>query len=201
MNGRTRIVKHKRDWYMLPNILTYVRYLLIPLVMWLYLDMQRYYLAALVLFVSGLTDVADGWIARHFNMVTDLGKIIDPIADKLTQLAAAFCLVARYRLMLLMLALIIVKEIYISIFGIVSIKKTGDVHNSKWYGKCCTVYLYLSAIVLFVKTDISQVVGNILIVVGCIMIIMVSILYSLYFYSVMKEGGTLGREDDKERDS
>ena len=77
----------------IPNILSFVRIGLITFIMWLYLAKERYEAALFVLIASGLTDIVDGFIARRFNMISDFGKIIDPIADKLTQASVLFCLV------------------------------------------------------------------------------------------------------------
>ncbi len=81
----------------IPNLLSVFRILLIPLIVWLYCGKQDYLLAAWVLLLSGVTDIADGFIARRFRMVSDLGKVLDPIADKLTQTAALVCLLTRFR--------------------------------------------------------------------------------------------------------
>lgn len=81
----------------IPNLLSVFRILLIPLIVWLYCGKQDYLLAAWVLLLSGVTDIADGFIARHFHMVSDLGKVLDPIADKLTQTVALVCLLTRFR--------------------------------------------------------------------------------------------------------
>ena len=75
------------QFFTIPNILSYFRFLLIPVFLWLYCFKHSYIAAALVMAISGATDVVDGWIARHFHLVTDWGKIIDPFADKLPGLA------------------------------------------------------------------------------------------------------------------
>ena len=82
-----------------PNLLSLFRLLLIPVIVWLYWFQKDYFPAGALLILSGLTDLADGYIARHFNAVSNVGKILDPIADKLTQAAMLFCLVTRFPLM------------------------------------------------------------------------------------------------------
>ncbi len=185
--NRTRIVKHKREWLLPPNILTYIRFLLIPLFVWLFMVKRKYGLATLTLLVSGLTDVADGYIARRFGMISDLGKVIDPIADKLTQMSAAVCLAFTYRLMVVLLMLLVLKEIYLSLFGWHVIRATGKVHGSRWFGKACTVYLYCAAMALIFFPQIPKSVADILIILGCCMAIMVTILYSIHFYRLIAE--------------
>ena len=77
-----------------PNILTIIRFLLIPIIL-LFLFSGNYLLAFIFFTISGITDILDGYIARKFNLVSNFGKLMDPLADKLTQismLAALFFL-------------------------------------------------------------------------------------------------------------
>ena len=83
----------------IPNLLSVIRLALIPLIVWLYVGKQAYSAAVIVILISGATDIIDGAIARRFHMVSDLGKILDPIADKLTQGAVILCLAVKYRWM------------------------------------------------------------------------------------------------------
>lgn len=99
-------------------------------------------LTACVLILSGLTDLADGYIARRFNMTSDLGKALDPVADKLTQAAMMLCLLTRFRLMLIPLSIIVIKELVTGVFSLVVIKKTGRVMSADWHGKLTTLLLY-----------------------------------------------------------
>ena len=75
----------------IPNLLSLFRLCLIPVFMWLYCVEKNYLWTGIILIISGLTDTVDGFVARHFNMISDLGKILDPVADKLTQAAMLFC--------------------------------------------------------------------------------------------------------------
>ena len=87
----------KKEIFSIPNIMGYFRILLIPVFCYLYItaESEREYLyAAFVVLISSLTDLFDGKIARRFNMITELGKALDPIADKLTHGALAVCLAA-----------------------------------------------------------------------------------------------------------
>ena len=77
----------------IPNILSFFRFFLIPIIVWLYAFKGMREWATLVILVSGFTDILDGFIARKFNMMSDLGKALDPLADKLTQLAVLSCLI------------------------------------------------------------------------------------------------------------
>lgn len=132
----------KEELFSIPNQLSFLRLLLIPLFVWLYTGLHNYVAALLVVAFSGLTDILDGIIARRYHMVTDLGKILDPAADKLTQLALVICLSLRYPWMWAVLVLFVVKEITMALLGWAVLRKTGTVNSSRWYGKLCTAVLY-----------------------------------------------------------
>ena len=85
----------KEDILTIPNFLSFFRILLIPVIAVLYSIYDSHIAAVVVIALSGLTDILDGKIARRFNMVSDFGKFIDPVADKLTQLAMILCLLAK----------------------------------------------------------------------------------------------------------
>ncbi|MBQ8321547.1 MAG: CDP-alcohol phosphatidyltransferase family protein [Clostridia bacterium] len=132
----------------IPNMLSFLRLALIPVILWLYLTGELV-LAAVVIVLSSITDIVDGFIARRFNMVSDFGKAIDPIADKLTQIAVLFCLVTRFPLMLIPLIIMIIKELTSFILRLVLFKKTDIVVGAVWHGKLNTVVLH-SVILLHV---------------------------------------------------
>ena len=136
-----------REIFTIPNIIGYVRLLLIPVFCLLYKNGHED-LAAIVVLFSSFTDLFDGMIARKFNQVTELGKILDPVADKLTHAAMALCLAFRYPLMWALLALMAVKEGYMAIMGIIYLKKGQMMNGAMWFGKICTVVFYLSTLVL-----------------------------------------------------
>ena len=125
----------------IPNMLSFLRLALIPVILWLYLSGELVW-AAVVIVLSSITDIVDGFIARTFNMVSDFGKAIDPVADKLTQIAVLFCLVTRFPLMLLPLIIMIIKEVSSFILRLVLFKKTDIVVGAVWHGKLNTVVLH-----------------------------------------------------------
>ena len=132
----------KSKIFTIPNLLSVLRLLMIPLLMWLYLGKQHYDWSFFVLILSAATDVLDGIIARKYNLVSDLGKALDPVADKLTQIAMLFCLTSRFSHLLVLLILLVVKEIVSGIMSLMAIKKTGKVYGADWHGKLTTVLLY-----------------------------------------------------------
>ena len=108
---------YKNKILTVPNVLSAFRLLLVPALAWLYLVRKDYSATAWVLLLSGATDIADGFIARRFGMVSDLGKALDPIADKLTQIVMLACLLTRFGNLLFPCVLLIVKEIVTGCMG------------------------------------------------------------------------------------
>ena len=109
---------YKNKILTVPNVLSAFRLLLVPALAWLYLVRKDYSATAWVLLLSGATDIADGFIARRFGMGSDLGKALDPIADKLTQIVMLACLLTRFGNLLFPCVLLIVKEIVTGCMGI-----------------------------------------------------------------------------------
>ena len=108
-----------KDLFKLPNILCYLRILMVPLFLHVYFTAETphdYYLATLIVLASGITDFLDGQIARRCNMITDLGKVIDPVADKLMQLAMLVALMFRVPYMYLLVIYLVVKEVVSTVY-------------------------------------------------------------------------------------
>ncbi|MBO4947309.1 MAG: CDP-alcohol phosphatidyltransferase family protein [Lachnospiraceae bacterium] len=149
----------------IPNILSIFRILLLPLFVYLYLHAEttwEFLRAAIVLAVSALTDLADGKIARRFNMISKLGKILDPIADKLTHITIAFCLCWQIPQMIYVFVLLLVKELsmmFMALYG--TFRKNKKIWDSaQWYGKVCTTIVFVIFIVLALFPQIPTPVIN-----------------------------------------
>ena len=170
--------RFKGEYFTLPNLLTYARVILIPFIVWTYFGLKQYYVSAALIIISGLTDCVDGYIARHWNMITDFGKIIDPIADKMTQIIIVACLAYRYRLMLVLVGVLLFKEFFVGIMGLLVLKATDVVDGSRWYGKIATILFYL-VIVLLLVVPMSNKVADLLII--CCLATMIA---SLVLYTV-----------------
>ena len=127
-----------------PNILTIIRFLLIPFIIF-YIFTGNYILAFLFFTISGLTDIADGFIARKFNLISNFGKLMDPLADKLTQISTLTSLVIIGIIPLWILIIVLLKE-FIMIVGASFLYGKDVVVYSKWYGKLATVLFYLAII-------------------------------------------------------
>lgn len=135
----------------IPNLLSILRIVLIPFFILSFLgakDNNQYALSSAILIVSGITDMLDGAIARRFNMVTDVGKILDPVADKLTQLSIIICLSLRHPVTLLLFAVFAVKEIMMLAGGVLLFRRGIHPGGAKWFGKLATGFFYVSMIVL-----------------------------------------------------
>lgn len=167
----------RKQIFTIPNFLSFLRLCMIPLIIWLYCAQKNYVLTAVVLVLSGVTDTIDGFIARRFNMVTDLGKALDPIADKMTQASVMFCLLTRFQMMLVPLLLLIFKEVCNGIMSLFVIKKTGKVCGADWHGKVCTWLLYAMMFLHIVWFDISRQWSTALI---SICVIMMTVSFALY---------------------
>ena len=155
--------EHKNKIITIPNMLSLFRLLLIPVIMWLYIVKEDPVLTTVILALSGITDIVDGIIARKCHMVSDFGKAFDPVADKLTQIAMLFCLVSRFKWMLLPLCVMVIKEVTAGILGLLVIRKTGKVDGAVWHGKATTVSLYSMMIIHLIWYNIPGVISGILI--------------------------------------
>ena len=148
----------KRDFFTIPNILSLFRLSLIPVYAGLYLnatEKYQYILAGTILTISCLTDMIDGKIARKYNMITTLGKILDPLADKLTQFALTICLSMKYPVLYPVLSLFVIKELFQLVLGIVFLRRGKMLPGALMAGKVCTTVLFVSLILLVLIPEIS----------------------------------------------
>ena len=165
---------YKDRIFTIPNILSFFRILLIPFMALCY-AWEEHIVTAVLIVLSALTDVVDGWIARHFHMVSSLGKALDPIADKLTLLVLLVCRAISSVAMRVLLAVFVLKEIIMGIEGIFIIRKTGTTYSSLWYGKLTTVFLYLTLFTHAVWLHIPNIVSHTSITL-CILLVIFSLL-------------------------
>ena len=129
----------------IPNTLTIIRFLLIPLIV-LYIFTGNYILAFVFFTISGITDIADAFIARKFNLISNFGKLMDPLADKLTQISTLASLVFTHIIPIWILLIVLLKE-FIMIVGASFLYGKDVVVYSKWYGKLATVLFYIAIVV------------------------------------------------------
>lgn len=188
MDSSAACDKYKKKIITIPNILSMVRICLIPVIVWLFLGKENYLLTGIFVLISGLTDVVDGMIARKFNMISDVGKVLDPIADKATQAVVIILLAIRFPLMLIPLAIGIVKEIFMTISGYMIVRKCDVVLGANWHGKAATVVLTATMALHLVWYNIDPTVSLILILLSAAFIAL-----SLTLYAIRNFGYLLGK--------
>lgn len=159
----------RKEIWSIPNVLCYIRILLLPFFAATYIQAEgtwEYYGAATILVVSGVTDFLDGFIARKYNMVTELGKIVDPIADKLTQATAALCLAIRYELMWILFLVFAIKEITTGLVSLAKYRKGYKLDGALWFGKVATTVFYVVTVALVGLPMLPIMTANLLIIIA-----------------------------------
>ncbi len=186
------------DLFKIPNILCYLRIIMVPLFLHIYFTAQApedYYLATLVVMVSGFTDFLDGQIARRCNMITDLGRFIDPVADKLMQLAMLVALTLKIKYMYILVIYLIIKEVVTSLTGFIIMKTCHRrLNGAKWYGKVCTAVLYLSMLILVAFPGITPVIQSVMLIV-CAAALTLSFFMYMRLYIIMIRDNKSGNMD------
>ena len=166
----------KKELLSIPNLMGYFRLIMIPVFVWLYLKASTdadYYRAAIVMGISSITDMFDGMIARKFNMITEFGKFLDPLADKLTHGAILLCLV-----------LFVLKEGFMLIMGAIKLREGKKLNGAKWFGKCCTALLFVVLFLLLLFPHMSLVTVNVLILLCAAAMFITLLLYIPVFRSM-----------------
>ena len=172
------------EYFSIPNLMGYFRIILALLYVWVYymtLEGAPYWPVIVIIVVSGLTDLLDGKIARKFNMVTDWGKMLDPIADKITIGAIILSLVFKYKIILPMILLYVVKEGYMAVAGMLLMKKGHKIEGAKFYGKVCTFTTYLILIAILLVPNINDMAVAVLIVINMAIMLYTLVRYIFYY--------------------
>lgn len=174
----------------IPNLISFVRILLIiPFVYFFFID--NYFMAFAMILVSGISDMLDGWIARKFNQVSDLGKILDPIADKLTLVTVVICVGILIPQIIPIVVLLVSKDLLMLAGGYYLIRKKITPPAAKWYGKAATIVFYISIILIVFGKAIfnmeSPIFTAVLLVITTAAMIFALVKYFLIFLSLIKE--------------
>ena len=190
-------MKQPKDYtnkiFTIPNILSFFRLCLIPVIVWLYCfaklqpDYLNYVLAIVVYGFSGLTDIVDGIIARKCNMISNFGKIFDPVADKLTQIAVIVCLITRFPYMFIPLIIFVIKEVGMNVVGLVAAKKTGVIKGAMWHGKVNTIVFFVLMVIHLAWYNIPKGVSYVLVGISVTMMIVSATLYTLDYVKMLNQ--------------
>jgi cardiolipin synthase len=177
-----------KDLVAIPNILCYLRIIMVGVFLYIYntaTSQNDYYIAMLVVMVAGITDFLDGRIARKFNMITDLGKVIDPVADKLMQFAMLITLTFNVKNMYMLTIYLIIKEVVLALIAFIILKTKGRrLNGAKWYGKVCTAVLYVVMLVFVAVPQLNAYLRNALLIV-CAAAITLSFVMYIRLYIIM----------------
>ncbi|MCL2311201.1 MAG: CDP-alcohol phosphatidyltransferase family protein [Firmicutes bacterium] len=175
-----------------PNILSFLRILLI-LPFSIYILDENYSKAACIILLSGLTDFLDGLLARHFDQVSKLGRIIDPVADKLTLLAIMICISIKFPIVVPLMIVLIAKEACMLVAGAIMLKKFNNTLTPRWYGKIGTICFYFSVtfiVMLKATWNIENVfVVNSLMGLTALLMMYALVRYFLDFIKIMRFKG------------
>ncbi|MDD3337286.1 MAG: phospholipase D-like domain-containing protein [Lachnospiraceae bacterium] len=185
---------NKREVFSIPNMMSYFRILLLPFLAAAILK-EQYILQVVLMALSALTDFLDGKIARKFHMVTELGKALDPIADKLTLCLLFICLAVKNPYALVIAVVMLAKELFMGGMELLVRRKTGKTTGgATWYGKLCTAVLFLSMLLFLMMPHMPIVLSNIVMIVCVAIMIFTWWMYGFLFYHILR-----GKEQVKER--
>ena len=187
-----------KDYFNIPNLLSYIRLIMLPVFLYMYRSASEtsdYARAFVLLAVAMLTDALDGFIARRFNMVTQWGKIIDPVADKLLQFILALALVGNYPQMWLFVIVFMIKEIYMIIMNFWLVRYDPEIVRARPFGKVVTVLIDVTVGLLLIFTKVPSTYVWIIAAVLSIAAVYVGVRYSFMHRQIIKDNNLLkGRE-------
>ena len=175
----------KTEIMTIPNLLSLLRLLLIPVYVIIYLNATEtwhYYLSAVVLAVSCITDMVDGYIARRYNMITNLGKLLDPVADKATQFALTLCLASRFWMMYLMILVFVVKESFQLIACGLNLRNGKGLDGALFSGKVCTTVLFVTMTLMVMLPEMSVLTGNLMSAIDTVFLLIAFGDYAIAYY-------------------
>lgn len=179
-----------KEIFNVPNILCYLRIALIPIFVMTYIyasGPKDYYFSAFIILISGITDFADGFIARKYHMITELGKAIDPIADKLTQAAIVMSLMFRFEGMVILTIILLIKELFMFFCGLLLLRQNKKLDGAKWFGKVSTAVFYALMFVLIAVPTLPLGVVNFFMIIISFFLLLSFTLYTQVFIQMFRE--------------
>jgi len=175
-----------KEVFSIPNILCYIRFILVGFFIYFYY-VEEYEWGAGMIVIGGITDCLDGQIARRCHMITELGKIIDPLADKAMQLAIVIALFSRYPQTLVLLILFFIKEGFQGICCIIGLKRGKRLNGALWFGKVSTAVFYVLTVFLIAFPNLDLRIVNTFIMITTLAFVNAFILYAVTFYRLLKK--------------
>ncbi len=180
----------KKEILSIPNIICYCRILLIPIFLYTYFIIEpnkNHILSTTILLISSFSDFLDGYIARKYHMITNIGKLIDPIADKLTQFTVAFVLTYTYSPYIILLIVILIKDFMLLFGGLyVFIKTKRHLPQAEMPGKIATAFFFVISVLLLFFNIPNTIIANIMIYTAIILMSYAMIYYGLRLYKIYK---------------
>lgn len=177
----------KKGIFTIPNMLSFLRLALIPVFVVLYLT--GHFLGSLIcLMISFASDFLDGKLARALDQITELGVLLDPVADKFTQAAIVICLGIKYPILWIIFGIQIIKEGFMAAAGLITLKKRGvKLHKAAWYGKVSTGVTDGTLLLMLVFPDMPEKVRiGLIILCGTFMLLALA-LYIRQYIQMWKE--------------
>ena len=180
----------KKEMCTIPNLLSLFRLILIPVNVHIYLNATEaieYIIAGTIMAISCITDMVDGKIARKYNMISNVGKVLDPLADKFTQLALILCLSARYPILYPVLVLFLTKEFFQLFVAIFHIRKGKALPGALMAGKVCTTVMFTSLIALVLFPDLNEITVDLIVLTDAVFLLISFISYILAYFGKNKK--------------
>ena len=172
-----------RDLVTVPNLITYFRFILVPPFIYFFIN-EQFLLAGIMIGLSGLSDCFDGFFARKLNQVTSLGKILDPIADKVTLVAVAVCMVIYIPSILPIMLVLVGKEFLMLLGGFIMLLRKMTPPPANIFGKIATLVFYFAiSLIIFIKIVTGEEYMPV-VIIGLILVA-VAMLLALVQYAVM----------------
>ena len=169
----------------IPNVISLFRLLLVPVIAF-FLWRENYLVSLILVVISAVSDMVDGFIARKFHMVSNVGRVLDPIADKITQIVILLMLAYHVKAMIIPAIILFVKELLSGFVGIFVAKKTKRAYNAEWHGKVTTILVYGTAIAHLVFPDMPEAVSWCLIGACVVMMLLSFVLYLLRYKRIIR---------------
>lgn len=166
----------------IPNILSTFRIVMIPFYLIAIFNEDKLG-AGLILIVSGITDLLDGFLARQFNWMSEIGKLLDPLADKLTQTAISLSFIFLIQEYVMYFWIILTKDTLLMIGSYYAYRKDLQISSARWFGKIATFCFYITMILIILFPNISTITINVLLSIVVVLSVYAMVKYFILFFS------------------